>query len=303
MVQLQALRAFREVARSGSFTAAGRAVGLSTPSVSRLVNDLEADLGARLLVRTTRSIALTDAGRTFFERSAALLDELDDLCEETQSLHAAPRGRLRVSAPVAFGIERVAPLLPTFMSENPGIEVELDISTKNANLIDDNIDVALRVTGPDGMEESGLIARKLYSQKLIFAATPDYIETYGSPEHPERLEDHRVVKHISGTFGRSHILVHQGRRHEISMPDALVVTSPLALRHAVLSGHAMALMLDDIIKAELQNGRLIRILPEWESAELPIHIVYLHRAYVAGKIRAFVDYLVREVGNAQMRAS
>lgn len=295
MVTIAGIRSFCEVAHCGSFSAAARATGASVASVSRHVSDLETDLGVRLLTRSTRSLALTDAGENFFRRASSLLEDMDELFEETRSLHATPKGKLRLSAPIAFGSVILSPLLPAFQEAYPEVEVELDISTRNVNLLDDQVDVAFRVEGPDGLKDSALIAKKLFPQRMIFVATPEYTKAHGSPQHPDELKNHRIVQQITGTFGRRWVLENVSEQIEMRLPGKVIVTSPLALLHASLSGNGIALMLDYLVEDALQDGRLLHIMQDWSCPNLPIHLVYVHRTHIPGKIQAFTDFVMERL--------
>jgi DNA-binding transcriptional LysR family regulator len=291
MDRLHAMRVFAEVARHGGFSAASRALNLSTPSVSRLVSDLEEDLGVRLFSRSTRAIALTEEGERFLRRGTALVDELDSLTDETRDRQSSPKGRLHISSVIAFGQEIIAPMMTEFMERYPEIDVELDLSNRKVDLVEEHIDLAIRIGGSEGLEASSLKARKIFAQKLIFVVTPDYSRTYGSPSTLDELSEHRVVKQISGTWGRTNQLRHRGDIIEFSLPERFVVNSPNAARNAVLTGRAIGLLADYLVADFLSEGRLVRVLSQYETLDQPIYAVFVHRNYMAAKVRAFIDFL------------
>lgn len=296
MDRFQAIRAFREVAARGGFAAAARSLNSSPPSISRLVSELERDLGVRLFTRTTRTVALTEEGEEFLLKGGALIDELAALSAEIRARRQVPTGRLRISSVTAFGQERIAPILPAFMEKCPKVSVELELANRMVDLVQDHVDLAIRVGDPDGLADSSLKARRISSQKLIFAATPGYVARYGAPDDLKALDRHRVVKQVSGTWGREHALLCRGEPRTYSPPDGLVVNSPNAARNAVLSGGAIGLLGDFLADGPISEGRLVRILPDYESRPQPIYAVFVHRSYMPAKLRAFMDHLTEALG-------
>ena len=297
MDMFQAIRAFREVARQEGFAAASRALNVSTPTVSRLISDLERNLGVRLFNRSTRKIGLTEEGEQFLRRGVALFDELEAVTEEFRERQSFPRGHLRISSVVAFGQERIAPALTGFMEQYPKVTVELDVSNRKVDLIEEHFDIGIRIGGADGLEASGLKARKIYSQKLIFVATPEYVAAHGAPKDLDEVVSHRTVKQISGTWGRVNQLSHAGKKSEFTLPGAFVVNSPNAARNAVLTGRAIGLLADYLTADLIAEGRLIRLLPGYETVDQPIYAVFVHRNYMSAKVRAFIDYIVKALGD------
>lgn len=296
MDKYQAIRAFREVARQEGFAAAARVLNVSTPTVSRLITDLEGDLGVRLFSRSTRKIGLTEEGEQFLRRGVALFDELEAVTEDFRQRQSVPRGHLRISSVVAFGQERIAPALAGFMEQNPEVTVELDISNRKVDLIEEHFDIAIRIGGADGLEASGLKARKIYSQKLIFVATPEYVAANGVPKDLDEIVTHRVVKQVSGTWGRVNQLWHAGKTTEFTLPGAFVVNSPNAARNVVVTGRAIGLLADYLTAGLIDEGRLMRLLPGYETVDQPIYAVFVHRNYMPAKVRAFIDYIVKALG-------
>jgi len=296
MDMFQAIRAFREVARQEGFAAAARVLNVSTPTISRLIADLEGDLGVRLFSRSTRKIGLTEEGEQFLRRGVALFDELEAVTEEFRQRQSIPRGHLRISSVVAFGQERIAPAIAGFMEQYPDVTVELDISNRKVDLIEEHFDIAIRIGGADGLEASDLKAKKIYSQKLIFVATPEYVAAHGAPKELDEVVSHRVVKQVSGTWGRVNQLWHDGKKSELTLSGAFVVNSPNAARNAVLTGHAIGLLADYLTADLIAEGRLARLLPGYETVDQPIYAVFVHRNYMPAKVRAFIDYLIEIMG-------
>lgn len=295
MDRFQAIKVFREVARQGGFAAAARALNVSPPSVTRLVSELEDDLGVRLFSRSTREVSLTEEGEQFLRRGVALVDELEAVSDEIRERRGVPRGHLRISSPVAFGQERIAPMIAGFMELYPKVTVELDISNRKVDLVQEHYDLVIRIGGTDGLEASSLKARKIYSQKLIFVATPEYLSANGALKNLDEITKHRFVKQISGSWGLVNEFLHDGEKMTISLPDTFVVNSPNAARNAILTGQVMGLLADYMANELIAQGRLIRLLPEYETFDQPIYAVFVHRNYMPAKVRAFIDYIVDEL--------
>lgn len=296
MDKLQCMRAFREVAQQGGFAAAARVLNSSPPSVTRLISELEEDLGIRLFTRSTRNVSLTEEGELLLRRGVTLVDELDAVTDEIRDSQHTPRGHLRVSSVVAFGQERVAPAIPAFMEIYPNVRVELEISNRKVDLVQEHYDLAIRIGGSDGLEVSSLKARKIFSQKLVFVATPEYVARHGEPDTLDALEQHLVVKQVSGNWGRENDFWYQGEKLSFSLPERFVVNSPNAARNVVLTGGAIGLINDYLVAGMISDGRLVRILPEFQTLDQPIYAVFVHRNYMPAKVRVFIDHLVNVLG-------
>lgn len=300
MDKFQAIRAFREVALQGGFAAAARQLNISTPSVSRLVSELEADLGTRLFNRTTRSVSLTEEGERFLRRGVGLFDELEAVSVEIRDRQQHPRGHLRISSVVAFGQERLAPAIVGFMTKYPYVTVDLHISNRTVDLVEEHFDLAIRIGGMDGLENSNLKSRKIFSQEQIFVATPEYLSRKGRPENLDEVLDHIVAKQISGSWGRVNEFRKGNERIVFQLPDAFVVNSPIAARNAVLTGECLGLLADYLVEHLIADGRLVRVLPNYATAEQPIFAIFAHRNYMPAKIRAFIDYIAEAAGQSDL---
>src|SRR5581483_1107867 len=187
MDRLGALQAFVQVAETGSFSEAARRLRSSKSAISRQVSGLETELGARLLHRTTRSLTLTEAGRGYFERAARILADLDDADRSVSTLQAAPRGKLRVNAPMSFGFLHLAPALPDFLARYAEVEVDVIMNDRFVDLVDEGFDVAVRI---GHLEDSSLVARKLAPVRRVVCASPAYLAARGTPTSPEELKAH-----------------------------------------------------------------------------------------------------------------
>ncbi|MCY1325925.1 HTH-type transcriptional regulator DmlR [compost metagenome] len=286
---VEAMRVAVSVALRKSFISASRDLGLSAPSVSRIVADLEADLGVRLFNRTTRQLSLTDAGMEFVKKSAGLLEELDHMRGAIRDRNAAPRGQLRISCVTAFGNECLAPAMPEFSRRYPELDISIDIGNRYVDLIRDHFDVAVRV-GP--LRDSSLIAQKISTQRIVFVAAPSFCKEYGSPKTVEELSSLPSVTQVSGEWGRTHRFSHQGKIVDFEVPQHVSMNSARAVRNACITGWGYSLLPDFLVAKDIEEHRLVHLLPDHQPVEQPIFAFYAQRQYTPEKVRVFVDFLI-----------
>ena len=295
----QKMRVVREVARLGGFAAAARSLNISAPSVSRIISDLEQDLGVRLFLRTTRQFSLTEEGAMFIERAGQILEDIDSLRVDLREKDAAPRGLLRVSSVVAFGNEVLPSVIAQFRQRYPEIDVELDISNRRVDLLEEHVDVAIRIGSAEGLEDTSMVARKVYSQTLIFVTSPEALDLHGAPVRPADLASRPLVRFVTGRFGRTHLLVGPGgERETFDQAGQFVVNSPLAARNALLAGEYFGLVADYLVTDALANGRLVRVLEGWSTRPQPIFAVHAGRRLMPARVRVFLDFLAEAMGGA-----
>ena len=298
--ELSDVAVFLRVVEAGSFTAAAESLEVSKAAVSKYVSRLEAALGTRLLQRTTRRLTLTEAGAAYFARAAAALGELDAANEELATLSGEPRGHLRVSAPGYLGALHLAPLLGEFLKRHPAITLDLDLSNRLVDLVQERFDVAVRISAPT---DSTLVARALAPCPTVVAATPDYLERRGTPREPADLVDHECL--IYGLmrmphewrFRRRTRRGGEGRGRWVSVPvkGALRCNDDTALKQWLLEGLGIRLFPRFFVERELKQGRVVELLPDWEPPVLAINAVFATRQHLAPKVRAFVDFLVERL--------
>jgi DNA-binding transcriptional LysR family regulator len=286
-VDLNDVVVFAKVVRAGSFTGAGRELGLPKSTVSRKVSELEARLGARLLQRTTRSLSLTDAGRAYYDHATRIVAELEAGVAAVQELEEAPRGQLRVSAPLNFGA--FAPVLSSFVKRYPGVEVELVCSDRLVDLVEERFDVAIRASR---LKDSTLVARPLGLLRSFLVASPLYVATNGEPRQPKDLAQHACLVFGAGADRGHFRLSRKGREETIAVSGRIVANDFELLHGAAKDGVGIAILPFHRIATDLEAGRLVRVLPDWSSATFPIHAVYPSTRHLSPKVRAFVDHFV-----------
>lgn len=290
---LTGMRAFRAVAEAGSFSAAARSLAITTAWASKLVSQLEEHLGVQLLVRTTRRLSLTDAGRLYLERCTQLLGDLEEAERSVAGLQAAPRGRLRVSAPMSFGLLRIAPLLPELQRRFPEIELDLVLNDRVVDLVEEGIDVAVRVAA--SLEDSTLTARKLGAGERLMCASPAYLRSQGTPRHPRELAEHRCLRYSLHVSPATWELDGPEGRVSVDVRGPLQVNNSIALRTAALAGVGILLAPDFVVAEDLDAKRLRRVLPAWKPSGYRVFAVSPPTRFAAPKTRAFVELLARSL--------
>ncbi|HEX7374627.1 MAG TPA: LysR substrate-binding domain-containing protein [Steroidobacteraceae bacterium] len=286
---------FAKVVEHGSFISAARALRLPKTTVSRKVQDLETRLGAKLLHRTTRRLGLTEAGNIYFDHSQRIARELDEAESAVGQLQGGPRGWLRVTAPYSFAISRITPLFGEFQARYPEVRVEMMLTNDNLNLIDKEIDVALRI-GP--LNDSSLVARRLAVFRSQVYASPRYIERHGEPVHPADLQHHRTLgmnKYGHNGNGFFWPLSDGTTVTEFKINPVLVANDPAALHPALLMGEGLMLTADVMVKAYAEHGYIQRVLAGWTGRAAEMNAVFPRGQGKSPKVRAFVDFLIERV--------
>jgi DNA-binding transcriptional LysR family regulator len=290
------MRAFRAVVASGSFARASRSLAVSTAWTSKLVSQLEEHLGAQLLVRTTRRLSLTDAGRLYLERCQRLLDDLDEAERSIGHLQGAPRGRLRVNAPMSFGLLRLAPILPSFCKQFPEVELDLSLNDRRVDLLDEGVDVAVRIG--EKLEDSTLTARKIGTGSRVVCAAPAYLRARGTPRHPSELSEHACLRF--GLHATPDVWTFGGPEgpHAISVRGPLQSDNSIALRDAALAGLGVLLTPDFIVADALRRKRLRPLLAAFAPSGYGVFAVSPPARYATPKVHAFVDFLRRALARS-----
>ncbi|APT55852.1 hypothetical protein RGI145_00655 [Roseomonas gilardii] len=297
MNKLQAMEVFAKVAETGSFTRAAEAMDLSRSATSDHVAELERHLGVRLLNRTTRRVSLTSEGQVFLERARQVLD-LIGLAEEEASVGAlTPRGRLRVNAPVSFGQHYLAPLVSTFLARYPEIELELVLTDRIVDLVEEGYDLVLRV---GRLPDSSLISRRITTSRMLLCASPAYLEQHGTPRHPADLARHACL-HLIGTAWQTWSF--EGPDGAVSVPvtSRFTVNNVDVLMQATLDGAGLCLLPLNLTQSALREGRLVEVMPDFRGRELILHAVQPPGHLPVPKTRALIDFLTEHFGPRAQR--
>ncbi|AZE49472.1 Transcriptional regulator, LysR family [Pseudomonas chlororaphis] len=282
------LLAFVRVAELGSFVAASQTLGLSKAAISKRLAALEAHLGARLLHRTTRRLSLTEAGLIYLEHAQKVCREALVAEDAVSEIHSRPRGTIRASVPLSFGLLHIAPWLASFLECYPQITVDLHFDDMIHDLIMEGLDVAIRI---GDLRDSSLIARCIATSRVVLCAAPAYLEKRGRPQRPEDLHEHDCLLYSLVAWGQTWELRRGEEKFRMALVSRLQANSSLALKDATLHGAGVLRIPEFAVKQELQRGQLERVLPDWEMNDLKIHAVMPERRYIPKKIRVFVDFL------------
>lgn len=291
---LRQLRIFVTVVEAGSFARASDALRMARPGVTKAVSGLEATLGARLLHRTTRRLALTGEGESLYERATALLNDVAAVRNMFGGSAEHPVGRLRVDVPVAFAKPLLIPALPQFFAAYPDIEVVLGVSDQPVDLVADAVDCVLRF---GALPVTSMIARQIAQIAMVICASPSYLEHYGTPQRIDDLARHKAVNYFSGRGHRAvqWTLPASAGGHALSVPSATMVNDADALVACALEGMGLIQVPELLVSEHLAVGRLVRVLAKVCDTQWPLSIMYPNRQYLAPQVRVFIDWITRLV--------
>jgi DNA-binding transcriptional LysR family regulator len=287
MDRTDAIAVFIAVADQGSFAAAARRLGRSPASVTRAVADLEARLGVRLLTRTTRAVSTTEAGQRFLGGAKRVLADLDEIERAAAGQGTAPRGELRLTAPILFGRLHVLPIVTEFLDRFPEVQAALALVDRPVDLVEEGLDVAVRI---GALGESSAVATRVGALRRIVVASPDYLARRGTPQRPADLTDHDVVA-FSGIAGVEHWVFREAAGDvNVAIRPRLVVSTAEAAIDAARAGFGLTRVLSYQAAGDVARGSLLRVLPGYEGDEVPIHLVYPGGRHPPPKLRAFLDF-------------
>jgi DNA-binding transcriptional LysR family regulator len=289
---VSAMKIFTAIVDNGSFAAAANRLDLSRAMASKTVAALEEHLGTRLLNRTTRRLSLTEAGMAFYERSVQILADIWEAEQVAGRTATEPRGILKVTMPLAYGLHRLGPVVAQYAERYPQVKMNLSLSDRKIDLIEEGYDVAIRI---GRLPESGLIARKLGTAHSIIAGAPDYLERHGRPEVPADLAAHQCLGYSLTNLGDEWRL--QGPDGIVSVPSrgSIKADNGDMLRLAAVAGAGLIFQPWFIVEEDVRAGRLEWILKDYASEELGIYAVYPSRRYLSAKVRTFIDFLLEEI--------
>ena len=289
MDRIDAMQAFVAVADLRGFAPAARKLKLSPSAVTRLVAALEQRLGARLLQRTTRSLALTDAGTRYLERARRILADVEEAERAAEGERTRPSGRLVVSAPVGFGRLHVSPVMSAYLRRHREVSGELRLEDRLVNLVEDGIDLAVRI---GHLADSSLVARQVGEMRRIVVASPAYLKRRGEPKSPETIAAHDAIQFGASALTAQWRFVADGRDVRIDVTPRLVTNSADAAIHYATEGGGLTRVLAYQAADALKRGRLKIVLGAFEQPALPIHIVYPTSRLLSAKVRTFIDLVV-----------
>lgn len=294
MDRLASMAAFVRTADLGSFAATASALGMSPQMVAKHVESLEDRLGVRLINRTTRRQSLTEIGRTYYERCQTVLAEAEWADTLGHEARAAPRGRLRISAPVSFGSNSLVSLVTRYLRENPEVEVDLVLNDRLVDLVEEGFEAVFRI---GHLPDSSFMARELTPFRLVVCAAPGYLRGRGVPSTPADLGTHECLGYARGPSLDEWRFMREGRVHDARVSCRLRVNDAKALLSAALDGFGVAMIDQDLARGALASGRLVRMLPDYDVPARPMHLVYLGDRRQTPKLRRFISAAVQAFGS------
>jgi len=297
MDRFQAMSVFAKVVEQGSFARAAERLGISTSACSRHVADLEAHLDTRLLQRTTRRLSLTESGQTFYERCVQVLADLEEAESAAAASSQRPRGTIKATCSINFGIRHVAPAIGAFQARHSEVRFEVTLADRIVDLVDEGYDLAIRIGSTGG---ENVVARRLGETRLVCCAARSYLEQHGVPRAPEDLAKHRCLTYeYLPQRGLWQFRDRSGRERPVRVSGPLHSNNGDLLAAAAVQGVGIALEPDFIVGDDLKSGRLVRVLERFEAPVSAIYAVYPSRRYLSAKVRAFVDFLAGRFASLQ----
>ena len=290
MDRLRAYEVFVTVVNRSSFAKAAEALDTSPANVTRYVNELEAHLGARLLNRTSRKLSLTSAGETLYARCKTILEDVAETEGLVSTASIEPRGRLRINAPVSFGILHLAPLWPRFMQKYPDVELDVALIDRVVDIVEEGFDLAIRISSAGTTRHA---ARKLATSTNILCASPDYLAQWGVPDVPGDLLAHRCIGYThAATADVWQLMDHKGKSHGVDVNCHMHTNNGDTARAAALAGLGVIWQPTFLIGEDLRTGRLVRVLPQFRLPDIDVLALYPSHRHVSAKVRAMIDFLV-----------
>jgi DNA-binding transcriptional LysR family regulator len=295
MDRLTAIEIFSNVVEHQGFSAAASRMGISRASVSKQVIQLEERLGARLLNRTTRRVSVTEIGEAYYERCKRVLSEVEEADLLVEQLHSEPRGILKVSAPMSFGVSHAGPAVSDFLAQYRDLSISLTLNDRFTDLIEEGFDVAIRIAQS---ADSSLIARRLAGVRCVMTATPAYLEEHGMPKRPQDLEDHRCLSYIYLASGDEWPMFGPDGATTVKVSGPLKANNGEVLVEAVLKNLGIGSLPYFLVRNEIENGNLVSVLDRYRLPELSLYAVSPPNRFPARKVQAFVSFLAERFEKA-----
>ncbi len=288
MNNLTGMVIFAQVVQSGSFSKAADALGMSKSSVSKKVSFLEDRLGVRLLNRTTRKLSLTEVGQVFFERCERIMSEAEEAELAITRLQDEPRGVLKISAPVSFGMRHIGKPLAAFLATHDQLSVDVQLNDRYVDIVEEGFDLAIRV---GQLPDSSLIARKVGNARLMVCAAPSYWEKHPKPQHPLDLEQHNCLIYTLARTASFWPYQEGGKTHQVKIEGSIKANNGEVLRDLALAGIGLAVSPSFIVGPDVAKGTLECVLEGFDHNPVNIYAVYPHNRHLSAKVRLFVDFL------------
>ncbi len=292
MDRFHLINVFVAVVETHGLSGAARKLNLSPPAVTRAINELEAHLGLRLLTRTTRTVRVTDAGERYVQDCKRILAEMLEADESVSGMHSTPRGRLAITAPVLFGAMYVTPIVTEFLTRYPQVSASCLFLDRVVNLLDEGVDVAVRI---GELPDSSMQAIRVGQVRRVICAAPDYLAKHGIPISPDDLQAHTIVSASSVTPNPEWKLVEKGAPRTVRLQARMVTTTNDSAVAAAVGGFGLTRLLSYQVAEHLRTGKLKTVLPDFEPAALPVHVVHREGRQAPQRVRAFLDLAIERL--------
>lgn len=292
MDRLVSMEVFISVVELGSFTATASAFRMSPSMVSKHINALEKRLGSTLLTRTTRRLHVTEIGRNYFENCKEILRQINSAEAGAEILRGVPKGLLKVSAPIWFGTSPLSSIISDYLLEYPEVSVELSLSDRFVDIIDEGFDVAIRI---GELDDSSYVARKLSYFESVVCASPIYIQKYGEPKNPEDLKDHQCLSFTSWKSDGGWKMLSKNLNTKVNGKSRFDSNNGQALREAALKGLGLILMPKVLLEQNIKDGSLVEVLHKFHPRPRPVNAVYPKERQTTPRLTTFVDYLIKHL--------
>ena len=288
MDRIDLMRAYVAVAETGSFTGAAQRLRIAPQLVSKYVRALEDQLGAQLFNRSTRSVRLTETGASYLDKCTQLLEDFDELTAAVRQDHRAPQGKLIVAAPATYGELYLADIIADFALTYPKVQIDLQLSDRYVDLLDEGVDVAIRI---GHLDDSSFIARKLTDARLVYCASPQYLAHNGIPRRPEDLSEHDCVLDSNFRMGTSWPFADHNGTRKIDVSGRLRANSASAARRFALKDGGVLLCPEYVVANDFEDGALTPVLERYWPERLGVFAVYLENRHLSAKVRVFLDFM------------
>lgn len=285
---LKRMAIFSHVVDAGGYSSAARQIGLAKSAISKHITELEMQLGVKLINRTTRQISLTEAGNLYYQACSRLVNEAADATRQISGLSGQLSGILRVSCPTSLGNEYIVPLITAFAEEYPDLKIELMVDDQTVNLIEEAVDVAIRIGWPP---DSSLIARKLTDSPRVICASPAYLHKHGTPTVTDDLVNHHWVIFTLLPTPYRQSLLKDGQTQTIGINGSFKTNNAGTLRSLILNGAGIGVLSEFMVADDIKNGRLIRLLSDYDAGAAGIYALYADRHFKLAKTRLFIEFL------------
>lgn len=295
MDKFESLRAFTQVVNEGGFAAAARKLGLTRSAVNKLVIHLEDDLGVQLLHRTTRKVTPTDTGLAFYERCTRILADLEEAEVAVTHMHQEARGTLRVNAPMSFGTMHLAPAIADFLVQYPELHVELILSDRFIDPVEEGFDITLRIAASP--QTTSLIAHRLAAAHRVLCAAPSYLAQYGTPTHPDQLKSHSCLHYGHLATDNHWKIIGSDGEYSIQVTGIICSNNGEVLKDAAIKGLGITLLPTFLAGPALQQGDLCVVLPDYQIPEISIYVLYPINRHLSAKIQLFAEFLKDRFGH------